>query len=93
MRLRLCCFCRGITHAELVATPQLLLLCSRLLESPPAFAVRYKPLMLRLLGPLQHNFNLLNPEQMAQVGVPGRCCCMCLLSLQTGSHCCYIGSA
>ena len=45
----------------------MLLLCSRLLEAPPAFAVRYKPLMLRLLQPLMLNFNLLSPEQMAQV--------------------------
>lgn len=64
----LCCSCRSTSQSELASTPQLLLLCSRLLESPPAFAVRYKPLMLRLLEPMQLNFNLLNPEQMAQVG-------------------------
>lgn len=71
------CSCRSSTSTstipstppaeDLAATPQLLLLCSRLLEAPPAFAVRYKPLLLRLLEPLQLNFNLLNPEQMAQV--------------------------
>jgi len=65
---RLCCSCRSTSQSELASTPQLLLLCSRLLESPRAFAVRYKPLMLRLLEPMQLNFNLLNPEQMAQVG-------------------------
>jgi hypothetical protein len=53
----------------MAATPQLLLLCSGLLEAPPSFAVRYKPLMLRLLEPLRHNFNLCSPEQMAQVCV------------------------
>lgn len=64
------CTHRSITPADLASTPQLLLLASRLLASPPGFACRYKPLLLRLLGPLQHNFNLLTPEQMAEVS----CC-------------------
>lgn len=63
--------CRGVSStADLASTPQLLLLCSRLLDSPPSFAGRYKPLLLRLMEPLQHNFNALSPEQMAQVGFP-----------------------
>jgi hypothetical protein len=51
---------------ELAACPQLLLLASQLLQDAPAFAVRYRSLLVRLLEPLQLHFNLLTPEQLAQ---------------------------
>jgi hypothetical protein len=52
---------------EAACTPQLLLLVSDLLETPPAFGARHKALLQALLQPLQEHLAELSAEQLTQV--------------------------